>query len=507
MTARLFRSTAYLLILSTAIWLLTMPATSRASEVSPGPSDIFLLAQASAADCGGSSTEGGFRPIELAPPTCDLLDTPCLESETCLPSVVNMECAVCYALGHNHNLDSLRYQVQAAEAKVKEADVLYWPTLGVAGRVSSVGPPDTVEIPLPENPLKIQIISSVPLYTASVSLTQPVYTFGTFPLAQRAASLALESARLQLARAEETLRNDVETAFLQAALTRALADVARQAVSTAEERLRISQQRFDAGTVARFEVLRSEVALATTRQQLLEAETAAQLAMSALIQKLGLDPGTGIGINPPDPEAVVPEPPSMTLEEAREAAFASRSDLKALGLAVDLAQVDVESQRNRPMLGFQGSYSQSDHATGLQQKTNWSLGLNLSYTLIDSGRARAAMDEAASRRDSVRASLEETRSLVALQVERAYSSLTQALDRINVARATLDSASEAVRIAEIGYSEGVITYIDYQDADLGYRQAETMYLQAIYGYLIAESSLRAALGGAKTRAETDAACP
>jgi outer membrane protein TolC len=159
------------------------------------------------------------------------------------------------------------------------------------------------------------------------------------------------------------------------------------------------------------------------------------------------------------------------------------------------------------MLGFQGSYSQSDHATGLQQKTNWSLGLNLSYTLIDSGRARAAMDEAASRRDSVRASLEETRSLVALQVERAYSSLTQALDRINVARATLDSASEAVRIAEIGYSEGVITYIDYQDADLGYRQAETMYLQAIYGYLIAESSLRAALGGAKTRAETDAACP
>jgi outer membrane protein TolC len=183
----------------------------------------------------------------------------------------------------------------------------------------------------------------------------------------------------------------------------------------------------------------------------------------------------------------------MELSDAQNTALANRNDLKALGVSVELAKVGIDVAKNRPMLGFQGNYSRADHATGFAQKENWSLGLNLSYTLYDSGRAHAATKEAESKRDSLLAKVDETRSLVSLEVENAYRSVNDAIDRIAVASATVESASEALRIAKVGYSEGVIPYIDYQDADLGYNQAETMYLQAVYGYLIAESNLKAAL--------------
>jgi outer membrane protein len=410
-----------------------------------------------------------------------------------MPSVVTMEDAVEFALSHNHDIDRLRIDVQTAEDKVKEAELLNKPTLQANARVQSNGPSEAIAIPLPGNPINIQVVDTDPVWTGSLTLTQPVYTFGSIPLAIRGAKLGLDQANFLLARAEEKLTNDVETAFLQATLTKALVEVAGQSVSTAEERLRIAKAKFDAGTVPKFEVLRSEVSLAVTQDSLVKAQTSMALSMSALVQKLGLDAGTVINVVAPDTEAVVATPLSMELSDAQNTALANRNDLKALGVSVELAKVGIDVAKNRPMLGFQGNYSRSDHATGFAQKENWSLGLNLSYTLYDSGRAHAATKEAVSKRDSLLAKVDETRSLVSLEVENAYRSLNDAIDRIAVASATVESASEALRIAKVGYSEGVIPYIDYQDADLGYNQAETMYLQAVYGYLIAESNLKAAL--------------
>ena len=463
--------TRYILWTFILALLVLFPAQSRAS------SNVWLA---------------GFDPVILAPTQEVELPTPSMDDNP--PSIVTMEQAVQWALAHNHDLERLRFDVQAAEAGARGADALYMPTLTVGGRIASAGPSDTISLPIPDHPLNIQILDTAPVYTASATLSQPVYTFGAIPLARRAASLALDQATLQLRRAEQKLSSDVESAFLQASLTSALVDVANGAVATSQERLRISQERYDAGTAARFEVLRSEVSLATTQEQLLQAQTASELAMSALIQKLGLPQGSTIEILPPDPESIEPVEPPVTLEEAQQTAMQNRPDLQSLQVALQLTQVGVESERNRPMLAFQGSYSHSDHASGFQQKDNWSLGLNLSYLLFDGGRARAAIDQAESTRDSVSARLDEAESLVSLEVQNAYLTLTKSLDRIEVARTTLESAREAVRIAQLGYTEGVITYIDYQDADLGYRQAETMFLQAVYGYLIAQSGLDAAMG-------------
>ena len=216
--------------------------------------------------------------------------------------------------------------------------------------------------------------------------------------------------------------------------------------------------------------------------------------MSVLVQKMGLPTGTTTDIEPPDAEEVDAVAPGFTLDEAWQTALDNRMDLKALELAVELSEVGALSQRNRPMLAFQGNYSRSDRASMFTNRESWSVILNFTYRFYDFGRSRASMEEGWAKRDALRAQVEDTRTLVGLEVESAYKSLMTSLERIEVARTTLESAREALRIAELGYSEGVIAYIDYQDADLGYRQAETLHLQAVYEYLTAVSGLRAAMG-------------
>ncbi len=459
----------------------------------------FLVSTARADEQESGSTTGqipaGFGGVELSAQPGSV-SSDLLQGEAGIPQTLTMESAVEWALGHNREIARLTLEIDAAQAAVRGSRLLYMPSLDIGGRSMSVGPAGTVEIPVPlgGNPIEIQTSTTDVTNTISMTLSQPVYTFGSFSLAGRAASLGLDQARLNLARARQTVRNDTEEAFLRAALAQAMVGVREQAVATAEERLRIAQVRFDAGEAARFEVLRAEVGVATSRQDLLQAQTLSELAMSVLVQKMGLPTGTTINIEPPDAEEVDAVAPGFTLDEAWQTALDNRMDLKALELAVELSEVGALSQRNRPMLAFQGNYSRSDRASMFTNKESWSVILNFTYRFYDFGRSRASMEEGWAKRDALRAQVEDIRTLVGLEVESAYKSLMTSLERIEVARATLESAREAVRIAELGYSEGVITYIDYQDADLGYRQAETLHLQAVYEYLTAVSGLRAAMG-------------
>jgi len=445
---------------------------------------------ASAADQHGA----GFSDVELAS-SLGHLNMAFLTESTGLPDVFDIDAATAWALDHNRELERLRLEIQASGDAVRGTSLLYYPTLDFGARSMSVGPASSMQIPGADGQtMEIETSSTDITSTLSLTLTQPVYMFGTFRLARQSASLGLDQSRLTLARAEQTVRRQAEEAFLQAALAESLRLLSVRAVENAEERLRLANVRFDAGDVARFETLRAEVAVATSREQLLQAETASELAMSALVRTMGLPAGTQIVIEPPDPSTVEPLRPSMTLAEAQEAANSYRLDLRTLEIAAELAGIGIETQRNRPALTFQGNYSRSDRALGFGDNESWSLTMNLAYTLFDSGRADVARDEARSRRDALLVQIEDTRTFIALEVESAYRDLVATLERIEVARRTLVSATEALRIAELGYREGVITYIDYKDADLGYVQAETLHLQSVYGYLAAESALRAAMG-------------
>jgi outer membrane protein len=435
-------------------------------------------------------------PAQADDETGDENQTNLLFSEQEPPLELNLDSAIDLALENNHEIDQLEFQLESAMAQLDGASRQYLPSLDFSLSSRMSGPASSINIPLSETQnLHFDISTTDITNTGTLTLTQPVYMFGSIEIANEIARFNVEQANFQLGRVKETVRRDVSEAYFNASLAIELVNIAQGSVDTSQERLRISNVRFDAGDATRFDVLRSEVSLATAQEGLIQAQDTVDLALSALAQKIGLDPGTDIIIPQAYIENLVFDLPELTLQEARDLALADRKDLLALNAAVNLLDRTADMQRNRPKLILQGNFSYADRTSGFSSsRESWSVLLNLSYNLFSGGRTESAVNAAEANRDALNAKLDETRSLVLLEVESTMMELTNAVQRIDVTSATLASAQEALRMAELGYSEGVVTYIDYLDSDLGLRQAETLNLQAVYAYMIADAKFRAAIG-------------
>src|SRR5437667_1204930 len=91
----------------------------------------------------------------------------------------------------------------------------------------------------------------------------------------------------------------VKTQFYQIVVNRELIKVQEQSVHLLESQLRSKRNRFEAGTVPRFNVLQAEVALYNQIPQLITAQNNYRIAKLILSKTLGLDFQPGRGENPP----------------------------------------------------------------------------------------------------------------------------------------------------------------------------------------------------------------
>ena len=98
-------------------------------------------------------------------------------------------------------------------------------------------------------------------YFLRVQATQLVYS-GTFVPAIRGADFQRDSAFFALRNAIDQIITTVRQQFYQVILNKALIGVQEESVRLLESQLKDQQNRFEAGTVPRFNVLQAEVALA-----------------------------------------------------------------------------------------------------------------------------------------------------------------------------------------------------------------------------------------------------
>src|SRR5207245_9890625 len=115
----------------------------------------------------------------------------------------------------------------------------------------------------------------------------------------------------------------VKTQFYQIVVNRELIKVQEQSVHLLESQLKDQQNRFEAGTVPRFNVLQAEVALYNQIPNLITAQNNYRISKLALAKTIGLDFNPMRGENP-------------TLEVAGEMPYIPRNI--ALGDAIELGK-------------------------------------------------------------------------------------------------------------------------------------------------------------------------
>ncbi|HXP35024.1 MAG TPA: TolC family protein, partial [Chthoniobacterales bacterium] len=165
-------------------------------------------------------------------------------------------------------------------------------------------------------------------YNIKVTGSQLVFNYSTFR-AIRGTFFQRDSAYFALRNTVDQTIANVKTQFYQVIVNRELIVVQEESVNLLESQLKDQQNRFEAGTVPRFNVLQAQVQLYNQIPQLIAARNSYRISVLQLAKTLGLD------FNP---------------ARGNAAPLRVIGDLVYIPRKIDLLAAIEEGKRNRPFL-------------------------------------------------------------------------------------------------------------------------------------------------------------
>lgn len=328
--------------------------------------------------------------------------------------------------------------------------------------------------------------------TVQISLIQPLDISGTTRASVRAAEFATLAQEAGLGVDANDLKRDVRAQYF--VVLQAQADVAIQSalIEESKQRLENARQRFEAGDIPRFDVLRLESDLLRSEQQLVDAYFRYVVAKQALNVLLGWPVETEYEV------VAVSELPGVS-ESAFDLyliALENRPEVEQLGFQIEsLGQVaSAEEAGRKPSLSISASHQRNiDPGFGQSRSTTLG-GLQLSVPVFDSGITRNRVLAAREDEEQAKILFEQVLLGISLEVRQALTQLMNAAQALQVAIQAEEVAREALRIARLRFDEGEGILLEVTSAQAELVAAQGSLVRAQSAYLTGYAELQRAVG-------------
>ncbi len=279
------------------------------------------------------------------------------------------------------------------------------------------------------------------------------------------------------------------TAYYNALLSDQNLRLAQEGMKLAQQFANTSKTQFQAGAVAQTNVLRSQISLAQAQEQLTTAETARQIQYAALINEIGLAPGSNLqltdGLSVPEVQ--------FQLNDLISLAQRMRPDMKAALDTLQSREAALKQVRTRfqPNLVVEARHSTLDPTIGGN-----TLRAGFVFPLLDHGTIHSQVKAAQAAIQQQQAVVDGIKRTIDLEVKTAfqnYEEAQQITNSFNTGR--LNRAKTLRDKIQLGYGHGSTTYLELLDAQQVYLTEKSAYLQAEASLAIARAELRYAVGG------------
>ena len=345
-------------------------------------------------------------------------------------------------------------------------------------------------------------------YSIRVTGTQLIFNGTTYP-AIRGTFFQRDSAYFSFRNILDLTIATVKTQFYQVVVDKALIGVQEEQVQLLQSQLKDQQNRFEAGTVPRFNVLQAEVALYNQIPQLITAQNNFRIAQLTLAKTLGLDFDPLRGEKPP--LEVVGEMPynprKIALVEAIELGKQRRPFLKQARANVlnQIEQVHVALGGFLPTIETSGGgewVSSPFNSSFHDISKGWVAQVTGSWPIWDSGEVYGRVKQQRALLSEAKITFDDDVRQVELEVQQAYSNLNQNQELVQSQEKNVDLAREAVRLAKARLDAGAGTQLDVLNAQVQLATAETTKLQALFGYNSSLAEFDRATGAQSTYTES-----
>lgn len=284
-----------------------------------------------------------------------------------------------------------------------------------------------------------------------------------------------------------TVRHDVRVAFYQVVLSRERQNEIAQARDLATKLQDVSRQRFDAGDVARVEVLQADLELKRAENDLKQEEDGQKISLIRLNALLNLQPD----FEPEIKGSLEDQPGDVTLDLLLKDAMSRHVELLTLEqeTKAEQARLSLARAERIPDLDIDGGAEIHD----TDFNVGWKAGLTLELPIFNRKQGEIARSEALL--EVLKIQETAARQQIGAEISEAFSRFKSAQVRIeSYKKNILPAASEIEQMSEESYREGRTGILVVIDAQRNVRQVRLEYLDSLMDFQTAVADLELAAG-------------
>lgn len=363
------------------------------------------------------------------------------------------------------------FDYEAAKGALTSARSFRWPTVNGSHTDARIMSTPSVVDPDPV---------ATDRYSSSVNASWILWSGNKVESQVSQAKLKLDASRWGIAQARQQLKFEATDAYFKFMAARDAVKLSQESVDRLEQYLKDVRLQFDVGVVAKVDVLRSEVELATAKQTLIEWQNTYNITMANLNNIVGLPLTTELSIRGDMSYTVF----DQDMVSCVEAALRQRPEISQATDAAKIARegITIAKAGYLPIVSaaYQAGWFDNTFAGG--NNFNWTAYISTNLNFFDSGLTAGKVKQAVEGYNKAKEELTQAVDGVRLDVRSTYLSLKSFEQSIQTSSAAVGLAEEDYKIKIIRYQAGVGTNLDVLDAQVALTSAKNNYLQAMYNY-------------------------
>ena len=335
-------------------------------------------------------------------------------------------------------------------------------------------------------------------YSNSLGLNSSItiYNGGLLNLNKERASLLVESSKYQT----ESVINDISLMvvnyYLNVMLSRELLEIAEGNLSIMEQQLDRSQKLFDAGSIARADLVQAEANVAQEKKNLADAKIEVERALFNLATLLQLPDYREF-----DVEIVnVPDDISLglyDLEEVVQTAYAQQPAVKKAETDLEVATTDIEIAETGFKPTITGTYNLGTNYAeyfnkGLETEawlSQWHdnitnvFGLSVNIPIFEKFNNKLNVQKAKISESLAQNTMEQQKQIIRENVQEAYFNANSSYQAFEAAKESVRSSEISADFAQRSFEAGKINIYDLNIAQNNLVTAQSQMAQAKYNFI------------------------
>ena len=333
------------------------------------------------------------------------------------------------------------------------------------------------------NPELLNNPSATPDFATKFELQQPLINIDML-YQRKAAATQVEMYQLLSQRTKEYVGFETEKAYLQLQMVYDENKVLNEALSTSKAVYKFSKDYYDQGLIQKSDLLNAELHVMNIETLIKSCQSGIQDASDKLSILMGR------------PINVVYSIDSTGINNAVIADRADtpndRPDFKALQKGMQSYDMMMKSSRmsSLPRLNAFASYQWNDTKMLGFNASAYIAGVQLSWNILNGNRTRNTISQQSLEKEKLAKQLDQQRSEAQLQINHARRQISEASFVMKQQQLAVEQASEALRVLQNRYTQGLVNTTDVLIAQTQLSQQQIGYVRAVFNYNLAAASLK-----------------